>query len=428
VVDVVVTGIGPILPNCDTRDTFWRHVSQGESQLAFEPDPAAPEELCAMGRVAGFDPAKYLGEIPERFYARYHRELQFYLASVFLARNDAKVDLRALSPERIGLFDGSSRTNFDFWYSLIQRERTTRLTDLYTRRELLTGMPGGTVGVAASLLKIRGPAYAFNGTCSSGGMAIGHAFREIASGEIDVAFATGHDLPLVTPIFFMYRDANLLSDERADAHHAVRPFVDYSTNAFGEGALTMVLESRAHAEARGATILATLASYRYGNNGYHPTTVDVAGIRPAEVMRKLMTDGAVNCDHVDFVVGHGNAVHLSDVSEENYMRIVFGRRAAEVPLISTKPIYGHTVGASSAVNAAAAVLMLHHGFVIPTINVDPARVKRAAHHQPNVGKAKECEAGIAMSYGMGGHNASLLFRRYRPSSPAASSLAEERAR
>jgi len=104
-------------------------------------------------------------------------------------------------------------------------------------------------------------------------------------------------------------------------------------------------------------------------------------------------------------------VHLSDVSEENYMRIVFGARAAQVPLISTKPIYGHTVGASSAINAAATVMMHHEEFVIPTINVDSARVKRNAHH-PNVGRTHKSEIGISMSYGMGVHNAGLLFKRY----------------
>jgi 3-oxoacyl-[acyl-carrier-protein] synthase II len=371
-----------------------------------------------MGCIRDFAPEKYLHEIPERFFARYNRELQFYLASLFVARNDAKLDLAAVPSERVGLFDGSSRTSFEHWYGLIQRERESTLAAVYTRRELVNGMPGGAVGVAASLLKIRGPAYAFNGTCASGAIAIGHAYREIALGEIDVALATGHDLPLVAPFFAMYGDANLLSLERDDAARAVRPFVDYSTNAFGEGALTLVLESREHAEKRGAPILATLAGYGYGNNGYHPTTVDVAGVRPAEILRKVMSDASVPLDQIGFVVGHGNAVHLSDVSEENYMRLVFGARAADVPLISTKPIYGHTVGASSAINAAAAVLMLHHGFVIPTINVDGGRVKRAANHQSTCGVPRACEAGFALSYGMGGHNATLLFRRNTRSAPS----------
>jgi len=296
--EVVVTGLGPILPNCDTRAAFWQHVSQGQSQLSLEPHPsyAAAEkgkgdgQRIAMGRIKTFDPEKYLHEFPERFYRRYHRELQIYLASLLGARDDARLDLKKTSAERVGLFDGSSRSNFEHWYELIHREQTTPPADLYTRRELVTGMPGGTVGVAASLLKIRGPAYAFSGTCSSGGIALGHAYREIRYGDIDVAFASGHDLPLVLPIYAMYDDANLLSPEREDPRKAVRPFVDFSTNAFGEGALTLVLESREHAEARGATILASLCAYRYGNNGYHPTTVDVAGVRPAEVLRRLLAD------------------------------------------------------------------------------------------------------------------------------------------
>jgi 3-oxoacyl-[acyl-carrier-protein] synthase II len=410
VTEVVVTGIGPLLPNCDNRQTFWRQVSQGESQLTLEAHPVFPDQRCPMGRIRGFEPAKYLSELPERFYRRYHRELQIYLASLFLARDDAALEFGALAPERIGLFDGSSRPTFGLWYDLIRREEKSTPTDLYTRRELVSGMMGGSVGVAASLFKIRGPAYAFSGTCSSGAIAIGHAYREIMTGEIDVAFATGHDLALVLPVFAMYEDANLISLERSDATHAVRPFVDFSTNAFGEGAVTLVLESREHAEARGVPILAELAGYRYGNNGYHPTTVDVAGVRPTDILRRLIRETGLLLGDVGFVVGHGNAVHLSDVSEENYMRLLFGPRAAEVPLISTKPIYGHTVGASSAVNAAAAVLMLHHQYVVPTINVDATRVKRNANH-PAVGVARPCAAGISMSYGMGGHNAALAFRR-----------------
>jgi 3-oxoacyl-[acyl-carrier-protein] synthase II len=392
---------------------FWEQLSRGESQLVFEPDPGDPEQTVAIGRLHGFDPAHYLAEIPERFYARYHRELQVYLATILRARDDAELELGLLRPERIGLFDGSSRTNFEHWYELIKREHDSSPREVYTRRELITGLPGETVGVAASIFKIRGPAYVFNGTCSSGAMAIGHAYREIRSGEVDVAFAGGHDLALVPPLFAMYRDANLLSPETQDARRAVKPYVGHSTNAFGEGSVILVLESRSHAEARGANILATVASYKYGNNGYHPTTVDVAGVRPAEVMRELLTAGETTPEEIDFVVGHGNAVHLSDVSEQNYMRTVFGPRAPDIPLLSTKPIWGHTLGASSAVNAAAAVLMIANDFIAPTINVNEKKQKRATNHQANVGVARELTAGVAMSYGMGGHNTALLFRRPR---------------
>jgi 3-oxoacyl-[acyl-carrier-protein] synthase II len=333
-----------------------------------------------------------------------------YLASVYLCRDDGDLAVERVKPERIGLFDGTSRSNFEHLYELIRRQEKATLAELYTRRELMTGLPGQTVGLAASLLKTRGPAYVFNGTCSSGAIAVGHAYREIVSGAVDVAFATGHDTSLVAPLYAMYGDANLLSPERTSAARAVRPYVEHSTNAFGEGAITLLLETREHAEARGADPIAQLAGYAYGNNGYHPTTVDVAGVRPAEVMRTVIADAGVELGAVAFVVGHGNGVHLSDVSEENYMRLVFGGRANAVPLVSTKPIYGHTLGASSSVNAAAAALMVQRDFIIPTINIDESRVKRATHHQANTGVMHKCASGVAMSYGMGGHNAALIFR------------------
>jgi 3-oxoacyl-[acyl-carrier-protein] synthase II len=411
--EVWITGIGVFLPGCDQRWLFWDQVSKGESQLGIEQSPLAEDESIVVGRIEGFDPAHYLEEIPERFYARYHRELQIWLAALLGARDDAELDFARLRGDRVGLFDGSSRLNFGLWYELIRREKDTPLRELYTRRELITALPGETVGVAASLFKIRGPTYVFSGTCSSGAIAIGHAWREVAYGDIDVAFAGGHDFALLPPIFSMYRDANLLATEKVDPKKAVRPYVDHSTNAFGEGAVTLVLESRAHAEARGKKPLAAIAGYAFGNNGYHPTTVDVAGVRPAEIIRHLLQRGETRESEVDFVVGHGNAVHLSDVSEENYMRHVFGGRAAEVPLISTKPIWGHTLGASSAVNAAAAVLMIKEEYVVPTINIDADRVKRTANHQANQGVPRACTAGVSMSYGMGGHNAALLFRRPR---------------
>jgi 3-oxoacyl-[acyl-carrier-protein] synthase II len=210
----------------------------------------------------------------------------------------------------------------------------------------------------------------------------------------------------------MYRDANLISLEREDARRAIRPYVGYSTNAFGEGAVTLVLESATHAAARGARVIATLDGYKYGNNGYHPTAVDAAGVRPAEVLGALLRSADVKPSDVGFVVGHGNAVHISDVSEENYMRHVFGARAKEVPLVSTKPIYGHTLGASSAINVAAAAMMLESQYVVPTINVDEARQKSAVNHQANRGVARPLEIGLAMSYGMGGHNTALLLRRH----------------
>lgn len=409
--EVVVTGIGVILPNCDSREQLWKHLRAGESQLRLHPNPADASDMRAIGRITGFDGGTYLHEFPKRFYTRYPRETQLYLASLLLARDDAALKLGSLALDRVGLFDGTSRGNFDFWYERIRAESERPARELYTRRELAFGTPGQTLGLAASLLQIRGPTYTFNSSCCSGAIAIGHAYREIRSGEIDIAFATGHDTALVAPLYHMYGDADLLSAERELPCRAVRPYIDHTTNAFGEGAITLVLESRAHAERRGACILATIGGYKYGNSGAHPTNVDISGDRPAQVIRTLLAAAGVAPEQIQFVVGHGNAVRSSDIAEINYMQQLFGPRAETVPLISTKPIYGHTLGAASALNVAAAALMIHHQYLIPTINIDAERSPTGMNFQSNQGAASRCYAGIAAAFGLGGHNVALLLQR-----------------
>jgi 3-oxoacyl-(acyl-carrier-protein) synthase len=139
-----------------------------------------------MGRVHDFDVDRELSEVPARFRAQYPRELRLYLASLYLARNDADLDLSRLDSVRVGLYDGAARSTFASWWERFHELADGHGASKYTRRDLMTGLTGQTVGIAASLFGTRGPAYCFAGTCSSGAMAIGHAYREIVLGEIDV--------------------------------------------------------------------------------------------------------------------------------------------------------------------------------------------------------------------------------------------------
>src|SRR5689334_8556995 len=264
--EVVVTGIGPLLANCADRRTLWTQLRDGLSQLVFEAAPGGNGERWPVGRVHDFFAERWLGRFPREFYERYHREQQLYLASLMIALDDAQLDLTTEMPARIGIFDGTSRGNFDYWYERVRAESCRSATELYTRRELLTGTPGQAANLAASLLGVRGPVYTFNLTCCSGAVAIGQACRELACGDIDVAIAGGHDSSLQAPMYRMYRDAGLLSLEREDARRAVRPYGDHSRNAFGEGAVALVLETREHAARRGATPLATIEGWKLGNN------------------------------------------------------------------------------------------------------------------------------------------------------------------
>lgn len=406
--EVVVTGIGPLLANCADRRTLWSQLRNGPSQLTFEVAPGGDGERWPVGRVHGFDAERWLGRFPPAFYERYHREQQLYLASLMIAIDDAGLDLAAVAGDRVAIFDGTSRGNFDYWYERVRSEGVTPASELYTRRELLTGTPGQAANLAASLLGIRGPVYTFNVSCCSGAVAIGQACRELERGDVDVAFASGHDSSLQAPLYRMYRDAGLLSQERDDARRAIRPYVGHSRNAFGEGAITLVLETREHAARRGATPLATIDGWKLGNNGGHPLHVDAQGSRVTALISDVLATASVDRDQVGFVVGHGNGVEQSDRSELAYMESVFADRAPDVPLLSVKPIYGHLFGASSALNVAAAILMLHHGWLVPTLNVDPTRGAGTIDHLAGGGRASGAPAALAVSYGIGGHNTVVL--------------------
>lgn len=266
------------------------------------------------------------------------------------------------------------------------------------------------LGLAAAILGVRGPTYTYSSTCASGVVAVGHALRELEHGDIDIALAGGHDAALLPPVYQMYRDAGLLSLEQEDPRRAIRPYGGNSRNALGEAAVTVALESREHADARGAEALATLVGYRYGNSGLHPTNIEATGDRAAELIESLLARHGVSPEQVGFVVGHGNGVEGSDRAELAYMRRVFGDRAPQVPLVTVKPIYGHTLGASGVVSLAAAALMLKNQFIVPTINMDPQNDTGVAH-QPNVGAPRACETGLVVCFGISGQNGVLLLRR-----------------
>jgi len=405
--EVVITGVGTLLPNCDSRETFWQQLREGESQLAIEPDPADGIP-CAIGRVRDFECGRYMPDIQARLYQACHREQQLYLASIAQAARDAGLALADIKGPRTGLFDGTSRGNLAHWYELIHHK--IHDASRFTPRDLNFGMPGQAVGLAAAILGVQGPTFTFNNSCASGAVAIGNAFRELQAGRIDVAFGTGHDAALIGPVYQMYRDAGLLSAEREHPERAIRPYAGSFANAFGEGAVTLVMETRRHAAERQAVPLAEVVAFRHGNGGEHPTDVDFSGARPAHLLQENLDEAQLTAGDVDFVLGHGNGVPASDISELNYMKRVFGRRTRDVPLISTKPIYGHTLGASSALNAATAALMLHHDYVVPTL-LDEGRVVHGFNHQANRGESRKLRSGFVVAYGIGGQNATLMLRK-----------------
>ncbi|GLW04065.1 beta-ketoacyl synthase N-terminal-like domain-containing protein [Streptomyces lavendulae] len=405
--DVVITGMGVVLPGCDSKEELWRQLSEQDCQLSLEPATGGDRGR-VVGRIHGFDADRYLPDVPSRYYSQCPRDVQLYLASVALARRDARLD--ECDATRTGLYDGTSRASFSSWYERIRRERDHPARDLYTRNELARDTPGQAVGIAAALMGVQGPALTFTASCSSATVALGQAFRDVAMGTVDIAYAGGHEAALVPPLHLMYQEAGLCSPEQETPARAVRPWADSTGNVFGEAAVTLVLEERERAEGRGATLLAGVAGYAYGNTGLHPTHVDVTGARPTRVVRQLLDDTATPRERVGFLIGHGNGVPASDLAEMRMMHAVFGPHASAVPLLSTKPVYGHGLGAAGAVNAAAATLMLRERRLFRTLNADPSATVEGLSFGSTESLPVDRLSGVCLSFGLGGHNAALLFR------------------
>lgn len=409
--EVVITGIGTMLPSCDHADIFWEHLKSGSSQLALIPDPSRPEQVVPAGCINNFDPAKYLSAVPERYVSSYSPLLQHYLASLFLARVNANLDLSLLSPDRIAIYDGSSRGTIEFWDKKIKMEADLPPSDVYSRKDIISGVNGVTAGVAAALLNIYGPTISFSGSCCSGLFATGQAFRDISSGMVDAAFATGYDEALTASLFASYREAGIISLESDSARQASKPYDNKPSLVFGEGAVTLVMEEYEFARQRGAKILAKIRSYAQGNEGYNPYRSGGNIERSVHLLQSLFNSTELHPEQTDFFVGHGNGVPQSDIAEINVVKQFFGKKINDIALISVKPIYGHIIGGSSSVNIAAAALMLHNGYLVPTVNAGYL-LSELSNNYDNKGKHKpDCSQGVAFSWGMGGNIAAMLLEK-----------------
>jgi 3-oxoacyl-[acyl-carrier-protein] synthase II len=276
-------------------------------------------------------------------------------------------------------------------------------------------LPDMTSGQLSIRLGAKGPNYALVSACASGADSLGEAANIIRRGDAEIALAGGTEAA-ITPIslagFSAAKALSMCNDEPAKAS---RPF-DLTRDGFviGEGAGALVIEAEEHAIARGATILGELAGYGATSDAFHITQPDENGEGAARAMRKALADAGLGADDIDYVNAHGTSTAMNDKLETVALKKVFGEYAYELPVSSTKSMMGHLLGAAGAVEAAICVLALQNGIVPPTVNYETPDPDCDLDYVPNVARSASLEAVMTNSLGFGGHNASLIFRRYRP--------------
>jgi 3-oxoacyl-[acyl-carrier-protein] synthase II len=403
---VVVTGLGVVSPLGIGITPFWSGLTSGTSAVRritrFDPS-ALPVQIAA--EVTGFNAEAYL---PRRDIVRTDTFIHFALTAAQEAARDAKLDPSPGDP-RIGVSIGTSMGGLPLiftTYDGLQREQMRGVNPY--------AMPGFLPNMAASWVSMRfgarGPIACATTACAAGAQAIGDALRFIQRGDADVMIAGGADA-LITPfVVACFAALRALSTRNDDPAGASRPF-DKDRDGFvlGEGAGILVLEELEHARERGCHVHAELAGYAMTADAHHPTASTEDG--PSRAISGALADANLAPERVGYINAHGTSTPHNDANETRAIKQVFGGQARRLAVSSTKSMTGHLLGAAGAVEAIATVLTVEHGVLPPTINYKSPDSECDLDYVPNQARRSEVDVGVSNSFGFGGVNASLAFRR-----------------
>ncbi|MFM1900828.1 MAG: 3-oxoacyl-[acyl-carrier-protein] synthase [Cyanobacteriota bacterium] len=406
---VVVTGLGAVTPIGNTVADYWTGLTSGKNGVAPITLFDASAHACRFAaEVKDFDPSGYL-EAKEA--KRWDRFCKFGVVAAKQALADAGLEINESNAERIGISIGSGVGGL-----LTMETQAHVLADKGPGRvspfTVPMMIPNMATGLAAIALGAKGPSSAVATACAAGSNAIGDAFRILQLGKADAMICGGAE-SAITPLGVAgFASAKALSFRNDDPATASRPF-DRERDGFviGEGAGILVLETLAHAQARGATVLAELVGYGTTCDAHHITAPTPGGVGGAAAIKLALADAGLAPESVGYVNAHGTSTPANDSNETAAIKSALGARALQIPVSSTKSMTGHLLGGSGGIEAVASVLAIHHGVVPPTINYANPDPDCDLDVVPNTAREATLDAVLSNSFGFGGHNVCLAFRR-----------------
>ncbi|MST33320.1 beta-ketoacyl-ACP synthase II [Acidimicrobiaceae bacterium USS-CC1] len=403
---VVVTGIGAISPLGHTADSTWDGLVSGRSGVAgVEGFDSADLPVRIAAQVRGFDPVAVFGKRQAR---HLDRVVQLALVATREAVESAKLDVAA-DPHRVGVVYG---TGIGGLHSLEEGHRTLldRGPDWINPYLLPMMIPNMAAGQIAMEWGIRGPSSCTITACSASAQAIGEASDLIRLGRADAVVCGGAEASITRLGLSGFAAMKALSTRNDEPERASRPF-DLRRDGFvmGEAAATLVLEERDYALRRGAPILAELAGYGATSDAHHVTSPLPDGDGAMRAMLVACADAGIAPDEVGYINAHGTATPPNDRTEALAVRRIWGDRTPAIS--STKSMTGHTLGAAGALESVACIKALTAGVLPPTVNLDEPDPDCAADHVALTARVADVSVAMSNSFGFGGHNASLVFRR-----------------
>jgi len=407
---VVVTGLGAVTPIGNDVAQYWEGLRSGRNGVAAITLFDASRHACRFAaEVKNFDPTGWLEPKEAK---RWDRFCQFGVVAAKQAVQDAGLTIDDTNRNRVGVSIGSGVGGLLMMETQAQ-VLNDRGPDRVTPFCVPMMIPNMATGLTAIALGARGPSSAVATACAAGSNAIGDAFRQIQLGLADVMICGGAE-SAITPLgVAAFASAKALSFRNDDPATASRPF-DLERNGFviGEGAGMLVLESLDHALARGATPLAEIVGYGTTCDAHHITSPSPGGVGGAEAMRLALVDADLKPEDVDYVNAHGTSTQANDSNETAAIKSALGERARQIPVSSTKSMTGHLLGGSGGIEAVASVLAIGHNLVPPTINYHTPDPACDLDVVPNVARDHIVNVVLSNSFGFGGHNVCLAFRRF----------------
>jgi 3-oxoacyl-[acyl-carrier-protein] synthase II len=406
---VVVTGLGAVTPIGNDVPAYWEGLSTGKNGVAPITLFDAARHACRFAaEVKGFDPR---GFIEPKEAKRWDRFCQFGVVAAKQAVADAGLTIDERNANRVGTAIGSGVGGL-LMMETQAHVLAERGPDRVSPFCVPMMIPNMATGLAAIALGAKGPSSAVATACAAGSNSIGDAYRLIQMGLADAMVCGGAE-SAITPLGVAgFASAKALSFRNDDPTTASRPF-DAERNGFviGEGAGVLVLESLEHARARGAQILAEVVGYGMTCDAHHITSPTPGGLGGAEAMRLALADARIEAAEVDYVNAHGTSTQANDSNETAAIKSALGERAYQIPVSSTKSMTGHLLGGSGGIEAVAAVLAIGHNLVPPTINYQNPDPACDLDVVPNQAREQTLNVVLSNSFGFGGHNVCLAFRR-----------------
>jgi 3-oxoacyl-[acyl-carrier-protein] synthase II len=408
---VVVTGVGLLTPLGIGTELSWDAIRAGQSGIAEITQFNAAAFSCRIaGEVKGFDPANY---IEKKEIKKMGRFIQFAIAAADFALNDSGLQVTPEIEEEVGVYIGSGIGGFE----VIEREHQT-LLEHGPRRISPFFITATIINLASGYVSIRsgakGPNSATATACTTSAHSIGDSFRMIQRGDA-LAMICGGTEAAVTPMSIGgFAAMRALSTRNQEPERASRPW-DRDRDGFvvGEGAGILVLEELEHARARGARVIAEIVGYGMSADGFHVTAPPANGDGAFRVMRNALKDAGITGDQVDYINAHGTSTEVGDRAETAALKRAFGDHAYKVAVSSTKSMTGHLLGGAGGLEAGITVLAIRDQIAPPTINLENPDPDCDLDYVPNQARPMKIDYALSNSFGFGGTNGCLLFKRYQ---------------